>query len=127
MDEIVAKKRWMGQEYTRRLGGISGLQLPIEKPWAKNVYWMYGVVLDETTGLDAEQFACRLEEKGVQTRPFFLGMHEQPAFHKMGLFQGERYPVTARISHQGLYLPSGMALASEQLDRTAQTVREVLK
>src|SRR5262249_3015381 len=44
MDGIVARKRWMGHEYTRRLKDIKGLQLPAEEPWARSVYWMYGVV-----------------------------------------------------------------------------------
>lgn len=28
-----------------------------EEPWAKNVYWMYGVVLNESVGMDATEFA----------------------------------------------------------------------
>ena len=126
MDEIVARKRWMGQEYTRRLKEIEGLQLPVEKPWARNVYWMYGVVLSEETGMDAPQFAQRLRERGVDTRPFFLGMHEQPVFHKRGLFLNEHYPVAERIARQGLYFPSGLTLTEEQLMRVCDAVREVL-
>jgi perosamine synthetase len=87
---------------------------------------MYGIVLDESTGLDAEQFTHALAEKGVQTRPFFLGMHEQPVFQRMGLFKNEQYPVTERIARQGLYLPSGLALSSEQLEQTVKAICEVL-
>jgi perosamine synthetase len=57
----------------------------------------------------------RLMDRGIETRPFFLGMHEQPVFLRRGLFQGERYPVAERLAQQGLYLPSGMALTEEQL------------
>lgn len=126
MDRIVAKKRWMGQEYTRRLRGIAGLQLPVEEPWARSVYWMYGVVVSEETGWDAAEFARRLREHGVETRPFFLGMHEQPVFQQRGLFLGERYPVAERIARQGLYLPSGLALTEEQLGQVCSAVRKVL-
>jgi len=93
IEESVQHKRWMGAAYTERLRGVPGLQSPVEEPWAKNVYWMYGVVLDESTGLDAVTFAQRLAERGVMTRPFFLGMHEQPVFQQMGLFRGEHYLV----------------------------------
>ena len=127
IDEIIARKRWMGQEYTMRLQNVRGLQLPTEHAWARNVYWMYGVVLDEATGTDATQFAARLLERGVETRPFFLGMHEQPVFHKRGLFLNERYPTAERIARQGLYLPSGLALTEEQLTRVCEAVREVLR
>jgi perosamine synthetase len=127
MDEIIAKKRWMGQSYTERLKDIPGLQLPVEEPWAKQVYWMYAVVLDESIGFNAEEFARRLMDQGIQTRPFFLGMHEQPVFLDRGLFAGEKYPVAERIARQGLYLPSGLALSEDQLDQVCRAVRKVLR
>ncbi len=125
IDELVARKRRMGARYTELLGGLP-LQLPVEREWAENVYWMYGVVLAEGTGLDAVSFAERLAERGVQTRPFFIGMHEQPVFRDRGLFAGERHPVAERLARQGLYLPSGLALTDDQQDAVAEAVREVL-
>jgi perosamine synthetase len=124
--EIVERKRWMGTSYTERLTGIPGLKLPVEQPWAKHVYWMYAVELEEATELDATKFARKLQDREVQTRPFFVGMHEQPVFRDRGLFEGEKYPVTDRISRQGLYLPSGMALTESQLDQVCDAIREVL-
>jgi len=126
IEEIIARKRWVGHEYNRRLGGIKNLQLPAEEPWARNVYWMYGVVLAEEAGMDASVFAERLKQRGIETRPFFLGLHEQPAFHQRGLFLRERHPVAERIARQGLYLPSGLALTEEQIARVCDTVHEVL-
>jgi perosamine synthetase len=126
IDQIVQQKRWMGSEYTSRLRDVIGLELPTEEAWARNVYWMYGVVLNESTGLNAREFASRLRDRGVETRPFFLGMHEQPVFHKRGLFLNESYPVAERIARQGLYLPSGLALTPEQLARVCDAVKESL-
>ena len=125
IDEIVTRKRWMGAEYTRRLKDIKGLQLPTEEPWARNVYWMYGVVLSEDVGMDATQLALRLRERGVETRPFFWGMHEQPIFHQQGLFVNEHYPIAERLARRGLYLPSGLALTDDQLTRVCDEVQEV--
>ncbi len=126
IDELVEKKRWIGHTYNEMLRDISGLILPVEESWAKNVYWMYGIVLDETTGFDAEEFAKRLKEKGVDTRPFFIGMHEQPVFHKMRLFRNEHYPVAERIARQGLYLPSGLTLTEEQIGKVCEAVKHCI-
>lgn len=126
IDQSVQKKRWMAGAYTERLKDIHLLQLPVEESWAKNVYWMYAVVLDESAGMDAVELARHLGEKGVMTRPFFLGMHEQPVFRNMGLFLDEHYPVAERIAGQGLYLPSGMTLTEDQVERVCQVVHEVL-
>jgi perosamine synthetase len=126
MDQIIARKRWMGAAYTERLAGIAGLQLPVEEPWARQVYWMYGLLLDESAGYDAVSFARRLHDEGVETRPFFLGMHEQPVFQQMGLFLGEHYPVAERLARQGLYLPSGLGLTEQQLEEVCTAVRKAL-
>jgi perosamine synthetase len=126
MPETIAKKRWIGESYTQRLKHIPSIQLPVEESWAKQVYWMYGLVLDESTGLTAADFARLLLDEGIETRPFFLGMHEQPVFIKPGLFKGERFPVAERIARQGLYLPSGLTLTEAQLDQVCQAVERIL-
>jgi perosamine synthetase len=126
IEEIVSRKRRMGDEYNRRLTGVAALQLPIEEPWARDVYWMYGVVLSEPSGMNATAFGQKLKRRGIETRPFFLGLHEQPIFHRRGLFLHERYPIAERIARQGLYLPSGLALTIEQISEVCDAVREEL-
>lgn len=126
IETAVQHKRWMGQEYTNRLNQFKGLQLPVEEAWAKNVYWMYGIVLEKNTGKTAVEFAKRLSERGIMTRPFFLGMHEQPVFLARGLFVDEQYPIAEHLARQGLYLPSGLSLSIEQLEEVCRVVGEEL-
>jgi perosamine synthetase len=127
IEQIVARKRAIGHAYTERLSEVPGVQLQVQQPWARGVYWMFGLVLDEATGLDAAAFAQRLLERGVETRPFFLGMHEQPVLRARGLFERESYPVAERIARQGLYLPSGLALQDADIEQVCTAVREVLR
>jgi perosamine synthetase len=127
IEETIQKKRWIGQEYTRRLQHIKTIQLPVEEKWARSVYWMYGLVLSADSGMNATEFAEKLKQRGIETRPFFLGMHEQPVFKRRSLFKDERYPVAERIARQGLYLPSGIGLTPEQLNTVSDAVNEVLK
>jgi perosamine synthetase len=126
IDGRVARKREIGQRYTELLAGTPSLQIPVEREWAENVYWMYGVVLDDDVPYEAPEFARRLRERGVDTRPFFLGMHEQPVLLDTGLFAGERYPVTERIARRGLYLPSGLTLTDGEIEQVVEAVRAVL-
>ena len=126
MEQLVERKRQMARLYSEKLRDIECLQLPVQKGWARNVYWMYGIVVDERTGLDARGLAMRLEERGIQTRPFFLGMHEQPVFLRRGLFHGESYPVAERLARQGLYLPSGLALTDEQIEYVCAALHDIL-
>ena len=126
IEELVAKKRRMAQLYSDGLRGLP-LQLPVEKDWAKNVYWMYGIVLDDDVTFDALEFARRLKKLGVGTRPFFLGMHEQPVFQNRNLFVDERYPVAELLARRGLYLPSGLTLSGGQVKQVVEAVWSVLE
>ncbi len=125
IDAFVARKREMALRYTEGLRGLP-LQLPIERPWARSSVWMYAIVLPEQIPFDASEFARKLLEKGVQTRPFFLGMHEQPIYLDLGLIDQVELPVTERISRRGLYLPSGQAITNEQIDEVVAAVHSVL-
>ena len=126
VDEMIERKRRAAAQYAERLKGVEGLQLPVEHAWARSVYWMYGVVLDEATGWTAAPAAAFLREQQVETRPFFLGMHAQPVLRSRGLFRRETYPVADRLAQQGLYLPSGLALTAEQIDRVCEAVKKML-
>lgn len=127
IEEIVARKRAMGKAYTERLRDLPELELQVEQAWSRSVYWMYGLLVRETTGLDAAELARRLAARGIETRPFFFGMHEQPVMRERGLFKDEAYPVTERLARQGLYLPSGLTLQTSQIDEICDAVREALQ
>jgi len=76
---------------------VPGLQLPVARTdYADNLYWVYGVVLADDLGFDAEEDMRRLGAQGIGTRPFFWPMHEQPVFQRMGYFAGERCPNAER-------------------------------
>ncbi len=121
------RKRAIGAFYTRALSGLDHLQLPLESTlYADNVYWVFGLVLGDQVPFEAREAMARLGKLGIGTRPFFWPMHEQPLFHNMGLFEGERHPVSERLARRGFYIPSGLALTDSQLERVADAVREVL-
>jgi len=126
LDEFVIRKRQMGKRYTELLADVPGIELPlVSKEYAHNIYWVYGLVLKEEISFDAAEAMKRLGEQKIGTRPFFWPMHEQPVFRKMGMFLGESYPIAERLARRGFYIPSGLALTTEQIERVAMTVREI--
>jgi perosamine synthetase len=127
LDEFIKRKRRMGTCYSEGLDGITGVQLPLPRTdYAENIYWVYGLLLDDDIGFDAEEAIRRLAAKGVGCRPFFWPMHEQPVLRRMGLFHNERYPVAERLARRGFYLPSGLGLKPDQQDRVIEMVRSTL-
>jgi perosamine synthetase len=127
IDEFIARKRHIGAQYNMLLADIDGVQLPVPlTDYAENIYWVYGIVLDEGLPVGVEEIMTRLAEWGVETRPFFWPMHRQPVFCRMGMFAGITCAVAERLGRRGLYLPSGLTLCDEQIERVAKTFREVL-
>jgi perosamine synthetase len=125
VDEYVALRRRHGASYTALLKNVEGLRLPVERPWARNVYWMYGIVVDDSFGCSRDELMAGLAERGVETRTFFIPMHEQPVFHKRDLFCHEHYPVASDLGRRGLYLPSSTGLSDADLAYVVDAVRDV--
>jgi len=127
IEEFVAIKRTLGQYYKEKLQDIPHIRFQVEKPYAKTVHWMYAIELDEECEISAETMISLLKERHIGARPFFVGLHAQPVFARMGLFKGEGYPNTDRAHELGLYLPSGLALTTEQVDTVCGTLQDIIE
>jgi perosamine synthetase len=127
LGEFVGRKRAMGARYTKALSSLKSVQLPLPATnYAENIYWVYGMVLNDDVPFDAVEAMKRLGKLGVGCRPFFYPMNKQPVLQKLGLFAGESYPVAERLGERGFYIPSGMALTEAQGQTVIEKVREVL-
>jgi perosamine synthetase len=127
VEQKVSKKRWIGATYNELLADWPHLTLPVEETWAKNVYWMYGVVINDSFGLTKEELMVKLHEKGVDTRAFFCPMSIQPVFKgadpRYPDIQGD-YPVSVDLWNRGLYLPSGLPLTRNQIETVVEKIKE---
>ena len=128
LDAFVARKRRMGLRYNTLLAGTPGLELPASTmAGADSIYWVYGLVLGDEVPFDAEEMIRRLRGRGIDSRPFFWPMHEQPVFLARGLFAGERHPVAERLARRGFYIPSGLALTDDHMLEVAGAVTDVIQ
>jgi len=126
-DKFIKIKRKLAEHYKSRLAEIKQIRFLTEKSYAKSVYWVYAVELKPEYGIEAKELANRLKKLEVETRPFFKGMHAQPAFIKSGLFEGEKYPNTDFAYKYGFYLPSGLDLTEAQIDKVSAALKAALK
>ncbi|QIL21426.1 DegT/DnrJ/EryC1/StrS family aminotransferase [Thermomonas sp. HDW16] len=127
LDGSIERKRAMGARYTEALSNLPGVQLPVAATeYADNHYWVYGVVLEDTLDIDAQEAMRRLSAHGIGTRPFFCPMHMQPVLRGADFFAGESHPVSERLYRKGFYIPSGLALTPNQMERVAEALHKVL-
>lgn len=127
LDRFIQIKRAMGQRYSDRLGSLAAITpQPAHTEHAENVYWVYGIALEDDVPLDAAEAMRRLAQRGIGTRPFFWPMHEQPVLKKLGLADGKARPVSERLARRGFYLPSGLGLNQAEIDMVCDEVCELL-
>lgn len=128
LDEFVAKKRRMGELYNELFYDIDGIQLPLASTdYAENIYWVYGIVLNDEVDFDAEVAIERLVEKGIGTRPFFYPMHQQPVLREKFFFKDLFLPVAERLYKRGFYIPSGLALKENEILTVVNAVKKIIK
>lgn len=127
IERFIRIKVKLGDYYRSKLSQINGIRFMPVRPYAKSVYWIYAVELDQKLGVAAEEIMNRLASQGIGTRPFFQGLHLQPALNDLGLFIGENYPRTDYAGRYGFYLPSGLSLSESQIDTVAETLKKELR
>ncbi len=121
---FVERKRQLARWYAEALLPLARagrIRLHPEAPWAKNVFWMYSVVLGDTA-VSRDQARARLRDRGVDTRPFFHPVHTLPPYAT-----GDRFPVAEHLAARGLNLPSGVGLERIQAERVARALGEALE
>jgi len=126
LDEFVEIKRKNAALYSSLLAKVPGVTTPAEKKWAKNVYWMYSILIDPSEfGMSRDDLTKKLRDAGVDSRDFFVPMHKQPIYEKLGFTDDIRRPVSEMLGDRGLYLPSGLGLTEEQIHTVCQTVKKI--
>jgi len=125
IDRFIALKQKMAEAYGKGLAGIQGLTLPIEKPWARNVYWMYAVIVEDDFGMSRDELMTRLKAKGIDTRTFFIPVHRQPVFAGDPEYSGLSCPISDELGRKGFYLPSGLALTAAQIKTVCAAVKSI--
>lgn len=128
LDQFIDRKRRMGLLYTECLKDMTNIQLPLHTTdYSENIYWVYGIVLRDMSGIDAADAIDRFNAVGVGTRAFFCPMNIQPLFSKSNIFKSECFPVAEKLYKQGFYIPSGLGLNEETIIKVAERVKKVLK
>jgi perosamine synthetase len=123
---IIAKKRTIAAFYSARLAGTPDLQLPVEKAYARSVFWMYHIVLRGRNADRRKEIMARLADCGVETRDTFIPCNLQEIFLDQGWVEADSCPLANRVAYAGFYLPSGCELNEDDLDYVAENLLRIL-
>lgn len=126
LDKFIEKKREIARWYSEGLKELEGekiIRLPPEMPWAKSVYWMYSILVEDKVGVNIgrDGLMKRLEENGIDTRPLFYPVHMMPPYEN-----SKEFPVAEKLSSKGISLPSGVGLTKEAVKTVVNVVEKSL-
>jgi len=124
LDEFVSVRRKNAKLYNSLLSELDErVTLPPEAPWAKNVYWMYSVLIQDNFGISRDEVMKKLDKEGVETRTFFYPIHVQPIYFEQ--YKGEHFPVADELSRKGMNLPSGNNLEAEEIAYVCDCIKKL--
>ena len=114
IEDILAAKRRMADLYLQSLANLESIKLPTELPWAKHVYWMFGITVKPSERHSRDGLMKYLLERGIETRTFFCPMDLQPILKSK--FSMVACDNARRLWETGLYLPSSTKLTKNEIE-----------
>ncbi|CCK81693.1 aminotransferase class I/II-fold pyridoxal phosphate-dependent enzyme [Desulfobacula toluolica] len=121
IDQIIEQKCTNAFLYSKELKNIPGITLPPNEKWAKNIYWLYSILIDEKKfGMSSVELGKRLKIKSIETRPLFPPVHQQPIYDTK-----QNLPVCEKLSNSGLSLPSSTNIKKDEINRIAWEIKKI--
>jgi perosamine synthetase len=127
-DTLVERRREIARFYTSKLDKYKNyLQLPQEKSYAKNVIWMYHLVLKGSLSTKRPLVMSLLKNEGIETREGFIPANLQDIFIQRGWTKADDCPVANKIAYSSFYLPTGPSISQEELEYVAGKFSQIIE
>ena len=117
LDSHIGKRREMNQFYKNVFviqEGITVFSEPNEDYYSN--HWLSAIIVNpkKNKGKSSEDLRLQLEKENIESRPLWKPMHLQPVFKSAPYYGGS---VSEKLFNNGLCLPSGSNLNSDDLTR----------
>ena len=122
LDERIAARRANFDYYKKHLGDLQGVDFMPEPQGFFSTRWLTVLTIDPAKfGKSREDVRLALEAKNIESRPVWKPMHMQPVFAHCRHRGGE---VSELLFQNGLCLPSGAELTTEELNQVVETIKQ---
>ena len=117
IDFLIENRKKIAEKYNSFLKDVEGLTMQKELAGAKNVCWLYSVIIEKSFGPSRDEISKLLAEKGIDSRPFFYPCHIMPPYKTNGDF-----PVADEISSKGINLPTFIGMTDDEIKFISETI-----
>lgn len=115
LEQRVQARRHNFETYHQALGNLPGIEFMPEAAFGHATRWLTCLTINPTAfGSDREQVCLALARAQIEARPVWKPLHLQPVFADCECIGGE---VAKNLFEQGLCLPSGSNLTTDDLER----------
>lgn len=118
---FLRRRSEIAERYREALADVRGISLQPVAPWATPVCWFFNVLLDPDAPFDATELVRRMDEQGVETRPFFPAIPSFPPYSNSVV-----PPVSADLGRRGVSLPTYTELSDAHVDSVTEALRRSL-
>lgn len=124
LDARVRRKSEINLLYRKLLKNADVTFMP-EPDFGKGNNWLTVILLDQHKNKTSpEELRLRLETKNIESRPVWKPMHMQPVFADCPHIGGE---IAEELFQTGICLPSGSAMADEDIERIVSIILPLLE
>ncbi|GAB3252859.1 DegT/DnrJ/EryC1/StrS family aminotransferase [Arthrobacter pigmenti] len=122
LPELLAARRSIRAQYRTLCGGHDGMEIFGGDDGGDNC-WLTALVIDPArAGFNAAALGAHLRSRGIETRPLWKPMHLQPVFADPVQYPRQTNGTSEAFFKNGLTLPSGSTLTSEQRRTVLQEI-----
>ena len=121
----IERRLQIANKYNQLLAANGHITLPPQQPWAKNIYWLYTVLLSPQLADLRDTVMARLTALNIETRPVFYPIHSLPPYSKLA--EGELYPVADILARSGINLPTYANISDQEIEYVCACLIDVLE
>ena len=122
LNEFINKKRAIARRYQQGLGGVEGLSVFKEAPWARSTFWLNTILVDQRNfGLTSRALLKVLAKRQVQARTLWHPLSGLAVFRDCYAHGIEE---STRLYQQALSLPSSVHLTDQDQDHVIDLIQE---
>lgn len=124
LEERIRQRRSNYDFYQQILSKRPGISFLPEPEGSFSNRWLTTILVNpsKSRGITRETIRLALEKKNIEARPLWKPMHQQPVFRGFPFFSTG---VSQRLFDQGLCLPSGSNLSTEDRSRIEKVLKRV--
>jgi perosamine synthetase len=128
VDEMMARRRVIAEQYTRAFAGLEAIELLRVRDAAEHAWHLFVIrLVDGVLSIDRNRFIEELKARGIGVSVHFIPLHLHPYYRAAFGYRDGQFPHADLASTQLISLPIYPQLSLENVDRVVGVVMDLVR